>query len=89
MFKYREVLMYDVRCTLCRKVEVEIRNGAKEAITQEWRVLATTSGVTHQPHLVCLCCYRWYNNSNYYDVIGICTQSKSLNTLDWLEEFDF
>lgn len=36
--------MYVLRSTtlhLWRKVEVEIRNGAKEAITQEWRVLAT------------------------------------------------
>lgn len=38
--------------------------------------------VTHQPHfqLVCLCWYR---------ITLECIQCKSLNTLDWLKEFDF
>lgn len=65
--------MYVLRSRLCRKVEVEIRNGAKEAITQEWRVLAMGYSSASRALEVTWCAYvvivGTFNNSNYYDVI--------------------
>lgn len=85
--------MYVLRSRLCRKVEVEIRNGAKEAITQERRVVALLISLPSPGgHLVCLCCYSWYilttaitMSLNMYLVI----QCQSLNTLDWFKKLDF
>ena len=73
--------MHVLQSRLCRKVEVEIRNGAKEAITQEWRALATGYSSASRALKVTWCAYvvivGTFNNSNYYDVIAYVYNVKS------------